>query len=289
MAGLLLGNRSLTRVLGDAQSFSRRLVSSERDQILATASPATLAHITAVETADGQELPIPWLQARVSYANWRIPLGGASTLLSAARTLNGALVPVVGTAATGLNLVTGDYNGQRLQLDGATKAVQIPITQQDPQSGTQNNRHAVAGLSDVLPFVSQGYLFAHGNDVTTSTVGRDAFRVTTASTTIVVSCSSPWTILSPSNPPELPAGLSGNFRNNADSYLTMIGGATQTVNKVSNAPDSTALTWKFGVNTSNAFYWAAPLNLISVGPHIDPVEFNNKYNEVQALVESFSL
>jgi hypothetical protein len=81
-----------------------------RDAILAGASAETLAYVLAVEAADGQKLENPVLSAMVDFANWRIPFGGHCVIMAGARTLTGALVPMVGAAPTGNNLVSGDYS-----------------------------------------------------------------------------------------------------------------------------------------------------------------------------------
>ena len=77
--------------------------------------PDAEAYITAVETADGQAL-----EAGVRTAINDFVVGckadgiwntiKASCILAGARTLNGALVPLVGTAPTNFNFVEGDYN-----------------------------------------------------------------------------------------------------------------------------------------------------------------------------------
>jgi hypothetical protein len=74
-----------------------------------------LAYLRAVETADGQRL-----EAEVRLAVERFIVGckadgiwtaiKASCILAGARTLSGALVPLVGTAPTNSNFVSGDYN-----------------------------------------------------------------------------------------------------------------------------------------------------------------------------------
>jgi hypothetical protein len=85
------------------------------------------AYITAVETADGQAL-----EERTKIAIDNFVLGckedgiwnaiKASCILAGARTLAGALVPLVGTAPTNFNFVAGDYNRKTgLVGDASTK------------------------------------------------------------------------------------------------------------------------------------------------------------------------
>ena len=84
-------------------------------------------YIDAVETADGQAL-----ETGVRVAINDFVLGckqdeiwdaiKASCILAGARTLNGALVPLVGTAPTNFNFVSGDYDRETgLVGDGSTK------------------------------------------------------------------------------------------------------------------------------------------------------------------------
>lgn len=124
-----------------------------RGGILGQASAETLAYITAVETADGQGLEPAVLAALVSFANWRIPLGGACCILAGARTLAGALVPLVGPAPTGVNLVAGDYSRTLgLAGNGTNKTV---ATGYFNNSMAQNSRHLAINLS-VYSYTSAG-------------------------------------------------------------------------------------------------------------------------------------
>jgi hypothetical protein len=64
----------------------------------------------------------------------------ASCILAGARTLNGALVPLVGTAPTNFNFVSGDYNRKTgLVGDGSTKYLATNYTY---PADLQNNCHA---------------------------------------------------------------------------------------------------------------------------------------------------
>jgi phage-related protein len=85
------------------------------------------AYIAAVESADGQSL-----EADVKTAINNFVVGckadgiwtamQASCILAGARTLSGALVPLIGTAPTNNNFVSGDYNRETgLVGDGSTK------------------------------------------------------------------------------------------------------------------------------------------------------------------------
>jgi hypothetical protein len=74
-----------------------------------------VAYIAAVEAADGQALETATRMAINSFvkgckADGIWPAIKASCILAGARTLAGALVPLVGTAPTNFNFVAGDYN-----------------------------------------------------------------------------------------------------------------------------------------------------------------------------------
>jgi hypothetical protein len=102
------------------------------------------AYITAVETADGQAL-----EEKVKIAIDNFVLGckadgiwsaiKASCILAGARTLAGALVPLVGTAPTNFNFVAGDYNRETgLVGDGSTKYLG---SNRNNNADAQDNQH----------------------------------------------------------------------------------------------------------------------------------------------------
>ena len=85
------------------------------------------AYVAAVEAADSATLEVGVRQAYYSFivgckADGIWNAIKASCILAGARTLNGALVPLVGTAPTNYNFVDGDYNRETgLVGDGSTK------------------------------------------------------------------------------------------------------------------------------------------------------------------------
>jgi hypothetical protein len=92
-----------------------------------TEDPDAAAYLDAVEVADGQSLE-PDTRTAVSNFVSGCKADGiwdaikASCIMAGARTLAGALVPLVGTAPTNINFVEGDYNRTTgLVGDGSTK------------------------------------------------------------------------------------------------------------------------------------------------------------------------
>lgn len=104
-----------------------------------------LAYIKAVEAADGMAL-----EPQVKDLIWQFVAGckadgiwtaiKASCILAGARTLNGALVPLVGTAPTNNNFVSGDYNRKTgLVGNGSTKYLNSNrANNADPQNSNHN-------------------------------------------------------------------------------------------------------------------------------------------------------
>ena len=108
--------------------------------------PDAAAYITAVETADGQALEEP---VKIAIDNFVLGCKAdgiwdaikASCILAGARTLNGALVPLAGTAPTNYNFVSGDYDRKTgLVGDGSTKYLDSNrANNADPQDNSHHS------------------------------------------------------------------------------------------------------------------------------------------------------
>jgi len=89
--------------------------------------PDALAYLAEVERADGQALESGTRDAVIAFVTGCKADGiwtaiKASCILAGARTLEGALVPLAGTAPTSFNFVAGDYDRKTgLAGDGTTK------------------------------------------------------------------------------------------------------------------------------------------------------------------------
>jgi hypothetical protein len=108
------------------------------------------AYITAVEAADGQALEVGVKDAINAFVVGCKADGiwnaiKASCILAGARTLAGALVPLVGPAPTNFNFVAGDYNRKTgLVGDGNTKNLD---SNRLCSSDEQNNVHGAVYVS----------------------------------------------------------------------------------------------------------------------------------------------
>lgn len=123
------------------------------------------AYIAAVESADGQALEEGVRNAIAAFvigckvdSVWT-PIK-AACILCGARTLAGALVPLVGTAPTNVSglFVAGDYNRETgLVGDGATKALNANRNNNaDPQDSKHLSVFVSTATSGTQAYISQG-------------------------------------------------------------------------------------------------------------------------------------
>jgi hypothetical protein len=129
------------KALGTWRSWTSLLVDSD-----------AAAYIRAVQAADGQALESGVVSAIDAFVKGCKSDGiwtaiKASCILSGARTLTGALVPLVGTAPTNNNFVSGDYN-RETGLVGNASTKYLNSNRNNNADG-QNDQHGSAYLSTV--------------------------------------------------------------------------------------------------------------------------------------------
>jgi len=106
-----------------------------------------LAYINAVESADGALLET---SVRALYYDFIVGCKNdgiwnsikASCLLAGARTLNGALVPLVGNAPTNVNFISSDYNRKTGLVTDGTKYLNLGYNNNDTTTFPTDNCHA---------------------------------------------------------------------------------------------------------------------------------------------------
>jgi hypothetical protein len=204
--------------------------------------PDAVSYITAVEAADQAASPgIGLLEGQVRYAINDFVVGckqdgiwnaiKASCILAGARTLQGALRPLVGTAPTNFNFVSGDYNRKTgLVGNGSTKYLNINRANNiDPT----NNKHMAAyvtqvtstGCYRIIMGISQNSgdsLLAHKWDC------QDRIRVS-----LNGGATSLAEVLAP--------GLFGINRSSSSGYLLQRSGFNSFINSTSTNPTSSAI------------------------------------------------
>ena len=206
--------------------------------------------ISRVEAADGNALENG---VKIAYSNfirgckadgtWNAIK--ASCILAGARTLSGALVPMVGTAPTNFNFVSGDYNRRTgLVGNGTTKYLN---SNRANNADPQNSQHLAAYISQVT--VTTGIIMG----------GRDGASPETGSSQIVATGNSNFRIHSNAFTQVigfLGIGLAAASRPSSSSIqIRYSGGSTASNTTASEVP-----------STAPIFVFARPASLASPTP-----------------------
>ena len=223
--------------------------------------PDAAAYITAVETADGQSLETAVKVAIHSFVKgckndgiW--PAIKASCILAGARTLTGALVPLVGAAPTNVGglFVSGDYNRETgLVGDGSTKYLD---SNRNNNADPQNNSHMAVYATTYNP-VTQFLLAGGGGNA-----GAGAILYFSGST-LFRSRNSAVDGLNGNT-----TGFIGTARGASDFYSVRINQSTSSFNRESQSPFSVNLS-VFANGTSATDRSNARLAFYSIGESLD--------------------
>ena len=233
------------------------------------------AYITAVEAADGQALETAVRDAINAFvvgckADGIWTAIKASCILAGARTLTGALVPLVGTAPTNFNFVAGDYNRKTGLIGNAsTKYLDSNrANNADPQdskhlsiyksvapTGTNNNTKYI-GVQVTTPFASESRI--------ADNVGTLTFSANSASFSS-----------SPYNPNQL--GFMGASRESSLSFNYRANNVTTLSSSASNANINLNI-FVFGRNLNGAINQPtdARLAFYSIGGSLNLALLNNR-------------
>jgi len=204
----------------------------------------------------------------------------SSCIMAGARTLTGALVPLVGTAPTNFNFVGGDYDRKTGLLgNGSTKYLNSNRpSNADPQNSkhlsvyvstspaNSTNQYVIGGGSG-LSFDDIGYLFIQGNTGITTysrSVGGDRVANSTSIT-----------------------GLLGISRASSAQYSAIIEKISTPYSRASATPGSTPLT-VFADNTGGnvSFYSNCRLAFYSMGEALDLALLDNRVSELMGRIKT---
>jgi hypothetical protein len=221
------------------------------------------AYITAVETADTEPLEE---KTKIAIDNFVLGCKAdgiwsaikASCILAGARTLTGALVPLVGTAPTNVGglFVSGDYNRKTgLVGDGSTKYLD---SNRNNNADPQNSKH-VAIFGSVIPSDPANVLIGNsgGSGVGNTVLLVSANKIFTRNNATTANDSG----LMPSS------GFVGTSRADASSYARRLAGTNQTVVTTSQTPANAVIGVFAGGN--NATHSAARLAFYSIGESLN--------------------
>jgi hypothetical protein len=231
--------------------------------------PDAQAYITAVETVDGQAL-----EAGVRAAINDFVVGckadgiwtaiKASCILAGARTLNGALVPLVGTAPTNFNFVSGDYNRKTgLVGNGSTKYLNSNYSLIE---ALQNNRHVSVWVQS--PQSSGSHAYAGSSLTPVEAAARSQIVAASGSETRLITRLADETSVTSATANNV-TGLQGVSRTSAPSYTRRAALANATVSTASLSGNDNQM-WIFARNNNASnLHTSARLAFYSIGESLD--------------------
>jgi hypothetical protein len=226
--------------------------------------PDAAAYITAVETADGQAL-----EAGVRVAINDFVVGckvdgiwnaiEASCIMAGARTLTGALTPLVGTAPTNFNFVGGDYNRKTgLVGNGSTKYLD---SNRANNADPQNDNHNAFWLNTQPTTTAR--LMASGSGINIIICASNNFYA--ARIRCPNASSFPGVVSG--------IGLIGTARNNSANMQFRVGGTTNTYSTVSQTPENSNINIFQG---GNAFYFNGRIAFYSIGKNLNLAQLDSR-------------
>lgn len=245
--------------------------------------PDAKAYLDAVETADTQALEVG---VRKAVDDFVIGLKAdgiwsaikASCILAGARTLAGALTPLVGSAPTngGGNFVSGDYNRENGLVGNASN--KYINTNRANNADPQNDNHN-AVFSHTIDTVGGGafYMGAGGGSTGANNLTRGSNSLPHASR----QRSSTRTEVGGNSPV---AGFFGTSRSASGSYTHRDGGSNTTVSVTSQTPSSDNI-FIFARNNGSGtaqFYSNSRLQFYSIGESLDLADLDTRVSTLMA-------
>lgn len=242
--------------------------------------PDAQTYIDAVEVADGQTLEVQVANAITRFVKGCKDDGiwtaiKACCILAGARTLTGALVPLVGAAPTNINFASGDYNRKTgLKGNGTTKYLN---TNRDNTSEPQNSRHLSVWINENGdPGNPQNYIGA-------SATGSTFFRNSPGNTEITARVTSASNGVTTTGRNAL--GFLGVSRNNSANYIVRGNSGNETITAASVAPSSRLHSVFARNNITPDQYTIARMSFYSIGESLDLALLNTR---VSALMTAFN-
>jgi len=234
----------------------------------AVSDPDAQAYLLAVEAADGQPLE-PAVAIAVNDFVVNCKADGiwsaikASCILAGARTLSGALVPLVGTAPTNNNFVSGDYNRKTgLVGDGSTKYLD---SNRNNNADPQDSHHLSVFVSTANTAVVAALIATAGTSGasqiftdTSAAAGQTYFRSRSTSTPAILFGASG-------------ANNSIGFHGMSRSSSTAVAGRVNSGTTIFSYSSTTPLNQNIGVfnNGSTGAYTNARIAFYSIGESLD--------------------
>lgn len=200
--------------------------------------PAAQVYFNAVAIADGQQLE-PAVKKAINDFVVGCKRDGiwssikASCLLMGARTLSGALTPLVGTAPTNNNFVSGDYN-RKTGLVGNRSTKWLNTNRANNADPQDNNHNAVYASSVGTNDATSNALI--GSTGVPSVSGVNVILHNSNAGVFFRNRNSTGAQFDPVQQPT--AGFFGTRRSSSGSYIMRANGSSVEISDVSQAPDS---------------------------------------------------
>lgn len=230
-----------------------------------SADADALAYIAAVEAADGQALEDGVKDAYTGFIVGAKSDGiwsaiKASCVLVGARTLPGALVPLVGSAPTNYNFVSGDYDRETgLMGNGSTKRLD---SSRDNASEPQDDRHLAVYRTVAESRGATGALIGFGG----STAGDSMLLYTSSQRFYRLA----FTSGGDQSDSTFTTGLVGGSRSNGTEVVGRYAGSSATYASVSATPTSgNIVVFSRGSAASPGSATDARIAFYSIGESID--------------------
>ena len=201
----------------------------------------------------------------------------ASCILSGARTLAGALIPLAGTAPTNFNFVSGDYNRKTgLVGDGSTKYLN---SNRQNATDPQNSRHQAIFVSTGDSMATGVYIAGGGDGYT------GMFSVASSNSLSGYISNGTYGITAASQGNTV--GLKGVSRNTSSQASLRSGGIITSASITSNAENTNRTIAVFAQNIGSiGFYTNGRLAFYSIGESIDLALLDAR---VTALITAFGV
>jgi hypothetical protein len=239
----------------------------------AVSDPDAQAYLRAVEQADNQGPLEQGVQQAVNQFVIGCKSDGiwnaikASCILAGARTLEGALVPLVGTAPTNFNFVSGDYN-RKTGLGDASNTTKYLNTNRTGNSDPQNSFHLSVFLStqpnpsSTLP--NYAYLAGQINATGSNVIARSG----SGATRFFGQSRTNTSIALPGG--TAAAGFVGSSRALSSAVVYRLAGANATSSVTSQTPNSSTIEAFRWVNAGTPGAYAAnKIAFYSIGESLD--------------------
>jgi hypothetical protein len=202
--------------------------------------PDALAYISAVESADTQELEP---DVRLAFNSFVVGCKSdgiwdaikASCILAGARTLTGCLVPLKGTAPTSVNFASGDHNRKTgLAGDGSTKYLN---SNRNNNADPQDSKHLSAWITTQPdPTGSGNYWYIRGLLGT-----GDSFLGRSGTAARLLASRNNATTLAAITAASAVTGFAGHSRSSSSEFISRVSGSNSTHIIASELPSSESL------------------------------------------------